>query len=441
MKELQSLPEVLQAVRAEFQEQLQQHEDQSQALKSEISCIEIEIRRLETEQKNSEQKLYQLRQEMSCLDDEQSEALLQEIINHTQIHQENLATVIDHTLDIREELQQQRHTLLAADPILENDLEDFLRFDSEHQKALDAAPAYYRQILTDAHKKMRQRVLPLLEIETKLAKLPLDQQIPLSILLAVDEIQGQLFLTLPILARQDVGNRRTNAVENTVMRTLASLSAQQSWILSDIERYQWAGFRVLTTLFDYSGSESIDHSIREFLKIYILESWPFQGLIPDIQVTQLDWDLWQLRQELTGTLVVIPKIEEEPSDELIAHPDMIGLFTEPDLVSWERPLRVSEDSSWTKQGRRLRTLLIRMISQGRIGRDGLPEDDFVIGLPETHASALRRALPELVKTGIMVAKESEQSTKKLSVNPELLAETQDLINREVSPIWETLVTD
>ena len=200
-------------------------------------------------------------------------------------------------------------------------------------------------------------------------------------------------------------------------------------------------FRVLTTLFDYSGNEAIEQSCQETIGNSLPASWPFQGLEPVLQITRVEWSLWQLGQERTGVLLVLP--EEQP--EIVAEPQKpfvsSGLFTERDIISWERPLRVTEDSAWSVQGRRLRTLLMRLIAQGRVGRDGLPAEQLSAGLPQQHAEALQLVLPELIEAGVLVEEPSQGIGQVVCLNPELLLIMQDLINRDVSAIWETLVED
>ena len=445
MNELRLLPELIQELRVEFQKQRQQYNDRSQAVESEIKRIGNEIRRLETDQKKANQELYHLRRKKHSLDEKLREALLQQVVTHQQTGRQQLEAAIGQSLDVQEELQHQQHALLAADPALEKDLEDYRQFETSRKKAMQSAPAYYRSVLAEAHEKMRQRLQPLLEIEAQLAQLPTRLEVSLPLLLAVDDEQEQLFMALPLLAgdenQQNTGNRRMDAIENAVLQTSTMLASHPDWTILDIERSQWAGFRVLTTLFNYSGSTSIEQSCQETLFTHLPECWPFQGIDPILQITRLDWDLWQIGQERTGLLLVMTESEPELITEFTEHARISDLFTERDLTSWERPMRVVEESAWTVQGRRLRTLLMRLVAQGRIGKDGLTMDQLTTHLPQKHADALLAVLPELIQTGILVESQSSQNNKTVSINPELLLDVQDLINREISVIWETLVED
>jgi hypothetical protein len=445
MNELFPLPELLQETRGKFQQQGHKYEEQSQALESELDRIRKEIHRLEVDQKKANQQLYHIRRAMHSLDNEMHEALLQQMIIYLKTAQQQLAIAISQLLDVRKDLHQKRLAILAADPNLEKNLKDYREFESSRDKAMQSTPAYYRNVLAEAHEKMRQHLRPLLEIEDQLARLPAHYAVYLPFLLAVDDKQTQLFLALPVLAgdenRQDAGIQRMNAVENAILQTIAQLASHQDWTILDIERSQWAGFRVLTTLFEFSGNNSIEQSCLETMLMHLAECWPFQGIDPEPQITRIDWNLWQLGQERTGLLLVLPEREPEFVREPTQSFHISGLFTVRDITSWERTLRVVEGSAWTVQARRLRTMLIRLIVQGFVGTACVPAEQLFIGLPQPHSGALRSALQGLIKAGILLEGPSEQGQKMVSINPELLPDIQDLINRDVSAIWEGLTED
>ena len=95
---------------------------------------------------------------------------------------------------------------------------------------------------------------------------------------------------------------------------------------------------------------------------------------------------------------------------------------------------MSEDSAWTVSARRLRTLFMRLASQGRIGKDGICPEQILSGLPKEHAASFEKLFPALIETGVL-RQEAANESYALSLNPERLDDVQDLITRDVTPFW------
>lgn len=117
-----------------------------------------------------------------------------------------------------------------------------------------------------------------------------------------------------------------------------------------------------------------------------------------------------------------------------------GFYTMNDILAWERPLPQGTDSLWTEQARRLRTLLIRMITKGYIGKTGLSQETLVKPLPEQHRDPMRKGINRLLKEDILLEMFPNGETESmLTLNPEELDQIQALVNREVTNFWESII--
>ena len=173
----------------------------------------------------------------------------------------------------------------------------------------------------------------------------------------------------------------------------------------------------------------------QFKNIWTSGCWKvghFKNLTPIPEIAELEWETWLIGQSLLGAeldLKAIIPIEEtiEASEAVI----LIGkaetrLFSEKDIVAWGRPLRVAEDSPWTLSARRVRTLVMRLASQGRVGKNGISLDQIISGLPREYATHLEKLFPILIETGIF-HQEAVDGGFTYCLNPERLIDVQDLI--------------
>jgi DNA helicase-2/ATP-dependent DNA helicase PcrA len=123
-----------------------------------------------------------------------------------------------------------------------------------------------------------------------------------------------------------------------------------------------------------------------------------------------------------------------PNGEILNNP----LFKTQDIKGWERPLGAKRDNKRTFTARRLRTLVIRLATKGYIGKEGIDDQTILSGLTGTHLASFQTALPQLREIGILQT-EGEENLGRLFLNPQHLNDVQDLINRDITPIWEPIV--
>ncbi len=430
----------LQSLRENYTAQLEQLENDTLDLEKELERIATALRSLEIERNTAQQRLYQTKEVLHNLTADEQEAALDTIFQTYQVCQKALLDALSQVRDSRADLQRQIDSLIQQDPALETALLEYHEFETTRQKALEAVPSFYRHKLEAAHQKLQERLADLLTLENRLRDLPDLDSIYLPIVQALNGQHGQVFWVLPAVAqtngREDLFTRRMNALENTLLRALASLAGERDTLLTDLERCSWAGYRGLTTLADESDNIALAEAVQQHLAQTLPEIWPFPDLAVQPQVVALDWDLWLLGINRSGAFEPV-QVEVEVETAL---PAAGALFNERDVAAWERPLRVTEASSWTLTARRLRTLLTRLVAQGRVGCNSLPIESIWAGLPLAHADNLRQVLPILTDQGVLIT-EAENGNQIVHVNPERLGDVQDLINREITPFWAPVVQE
>ena len=419
------------------------------ASEDELAQISSAFRELENQRLETNRRIYQTRQTINGFKIEQQEEMLDLIFREFNAFQHFMATYLEKNLEVREELQRQLEGLLIQDPMLEQALAEYHAFHTKTEIALQSIPPFYRKTFEQAVQKQALQLKPCLDLEEKLKILPDRSDVIVPIVLSVDKIHSQMFLAIPAAhptENQDGRfSQRMDGLENAFLQFLSLLAKDLDWTLLEIERDVWAGFRCLTTLIEYTGQIPLRDAVQEYLEQRFIETWPFKNLTPNPQIAELDWDTWTIGQSRSGAVLdliaTLPEVEEVVTavEELRQPVETISrLFTEKDITAWERPLRVSEDSSWTVPARRLRTLMMRFAAQGRIGKDGLLPEQVLNGLSKEHVTSFEKLFPVLIESGVF--RQEEASGRNLySLNPDHLGDVQDLINRDITPFWTPLV--
>ena len=190
-----------------------------------------------------------------------------------------MATYLEQNLGVREDIQRQLDYLLIQDPLLEHDLAEYHEFMAKSERVLQSIPTFYRKSFEQAMQEQVNRLRNCLELEERLKNIPDRSDGIVPIILTIDNEHVQMFWALPAAIRtnsQD-GNfsQRMDGLENAFIQFLTILAKDPEWTLIDIERGDWAGFRSLTTLIEYTGQTPIRDAIQEYLDQWLLESWPF----------------------------------------------------------------------------------------------------------------------------------------------------------------------
>ena len=429
----------------------QEHELQTELHENEevLRQNELTIRRLRKEQLEKSQKLYQTRQILSGLHQEMREDIVELVFSEFNSFQQYMAVFLENKFGLREELSQKLEGILSQDPTLEQELFGYNTFIEKIDDILVNTVPYYRSSIEHVIHQQETRLKPCLDLEHKLKSLPEEGEKILPLVTSFDEADSQLYMALPAAIQNEAQNQqfiqRMDSLENALMQCIFFLAQDPDWVIVEIDRIQWANFRGLTALAEYNGNGSKVEAIQDILKQKIPEFWSFKNsMIPQPEVAELDWQTWQLGSKLYGAILDLKAISSEEaefggistSEEML----VLDFFQEKDIVSWNRSLRVVESSNWNVAGRRMRTLLMRMAVQGRIGKDEVKIQTVLLGLPEAHKNSFQKMLPQLVEKGLLLSSNHE-SPKAICLNPDYLSEVQSLINRDVTPFWEPILRE
>jgi hypothetical protein len=85
-------------------------------------------------------------------------------------------------------------------------------------------------------------------------------------------------------------------------------------------------------------------------------------------------------------------------------------------------------------------MLIRMVARGGIGAALVSETALWENLPSPHKENLAAGVTRLIGEGLLSDFESEPDDGcRFGLNPEMLSEVQNLINRDVTPFWAGVI--
>jgi hypothetical protein len=81
-----------------------------------------------------------------------------------------------------------------------------------------------------------------------------------------------------------------------------------------------------------------------------------------------------------------------------------------------------------------------MIAKGKIGSEGVLFDTLWANLPEPHQEAMQAGLEALRQRGFFQETKTGDGSAMVSLNPQMLLEAQNLINRDITDFWATIVS-
>lgn len=228
----------------------------------------------------------------------------------------------------------------------------------------------------------------------------------------------------------------------------------------------WKGFRVVRAAPESYCPEVETESIAAAIREALLQTAELQSTQLTVVVLQevADWlrednRLRKLTDSVHELLAIVEqpageeRAEQEQKDAAVAGaresevkgtvkpvlPSGIdrGWFSEEDVVSWERKMETVEGSRWNKQGRRLRTLLLRLSGRGYVGSMGVQADELWRPLPAPHGAAMHGGIEALLERGLLI---QLREPDEVTINPAMLSEVQDLVNREMTDFWEAVTS-
>lgn len=456
-RQLETLHQEVEQEIAQLDEMLALYSDEYRAVTEKIEKLYTEREEL-VAQKNEDQRkrayLVSFRREQQFK------------IIYDSLHAAHAQLLLPHTdMSALEKLQSERKRLLEADPTLASTLQEVEAFEQSGKAALNQLSESYRQVLLDAHRRNRQQIAPLLEIQRQLAELecsPLTTVELLLFMVVEPERERVHWLTPWRITQAEAATIDTDATPLLIATNNAFLSLvdAEHWQVHDLERSIWSEFLAFDAEANYTGPLPLQQAVEMSLTRYLE---PLEAKIHckvTIKVLPLAQEIWQLLPSYTlaecGTLPTAPTIEgssveqPEPITSEVSMPEAPiaeltaenGWFTQQDLVAWNRTLKTGKQSQWSKQARRMRTLLMRLLAHGKVNGEAVAFDALVKGLPEPHFSEVCKGLDRLRQSGILRLVEPERMTKEamgVTLVAEYLEDIQSLINRQITPLWEQIL--
>lgn len=356
-----------------------------------------------------------------------------------------------------EQLRLQREELLSGDPELEGELQQYRQFEAIPADLLAGLPDYHRQRMLAAHEQLRERLAPYLAFEALERQLPTLDAIRVEMIFAQRPDRHDFYLVMPFTApppepMDDSGVPPARPVHDAVMDLMLHLALEAEWRLSDLEERSWCGYSAVVLTGEYEGSgdpcEAAEANLQKLADAGITPG----GIPLFVELAPVAYESWLagLLQDALKLRATEERVEQlkspEPVDATQRAPFRTALgdgwYYGSDLMSWDRPLKLVAESQWNVNARRLRTLLIRMVSNGLVGDNKVAKERLWAGLPEPHSAAMQEGVARLIDRGVLAIdppRDSEQ--EQVSINPQLLGQLEVLVNRDVNEFWADIISE
>jgi predicted amino acid-binding ACT domain protein len=242
------------------------------------------------------------------------------------------------------------------------------------------------------------------------------------------QAQDQLLEWIIPIAVSDTLSATQQQLLSAIYAAISSLQQNADWQIADLEQTQSQGLYAMHCLCGYQDLPQLAKQCSAALRANLAEQALFLGLAVQVRVHALP----------SFTLTFEPE-PSEPEPEAAVEP-------EPS----EAPVQTLQDSPWympedlrrwsdnsvklTPLARYARTLLMRLIAQGKIDRHSVSLNELCAPLPIAHAASMRESIATLVDQELLLALPSEQ----LTINGKRLNDIQSLINRSNTEQWNTV---
>jgi hypothetical protein len=354
----------------------------------------------------------------------------------------------------RERLGQELEVLTSSNPDLKQDLDDFRQFEANPAELLGSLPSSYRASVLRLHEEKKERLQPYLKVQHQIRELRYGHPVVIQVLTYREPDSEIIHWVTPIPKPAKEDGEESEIIygylTELVLKSFASFNVLPDWYVAEIESdKQWAGYVALSTLLEFSGSGDLWKSAEEEICRLLSTAREFQGVQLIVRITEISDPLWR-----RGQHTVLPSAPHGShfENETIADGEPIpsvplaeltnGLYRDEDLVSWMRPLKVTADSNWSLNGRRLRTLLIRLVARGVVEGEHISPKLLWQNLPAPHYESMRKSIEQLIeKQLLLLTAEDGESEPHISLNVQKMNEVENLINRDVTNFWLDLMDE
>ena len=365
--------------------------------------------------------------------------------------------------------------MLADNTDLADDWNAYQVFEQTKDTILSSLPAFHKEQLIQSHHLLRQRLQKVIDMEVALRDAPSPPMVTLDVFVYRDSQGDDITFVLPI--RMDNSHEpdeytiRWNEIGQAFNAALFMLGKSSEWTIIEPELHTWSDYTALVALHEYRGDGPVLEALEAALN-QGLNQQPLNMSIPlAVALHSLPPELWRAHHQMPWSVdpeaTSADSEAEAPSDheftpeinavtQVIENSELhaldgakagirdpgVGWYTDDDIKAWLSPLRNAKQSKWSRPARQVRTLLVRMIARGHIGDQRIPALQLWTSLPATQAAQMRKSVEILLDHDLLITASTspeDLATREIALNPARLDEAQNLINRTITPFWETLL--
>lgn len=425
---MSSLPHRLSAMQAEHQHVLNNLQDRGTAIAEEQNQIRQQIVELRTRLKELDGEAITVQ---AALEQEKSAFRQREVLLRTQAFLQQSSESLIAGADFWQHVSEQQRELAllqGQSPSFEKELSDYREIEKLRPEEWQRMAGIAKRLTEARREQLIEQLAPFLQQEEALRKARTEQHFVINLLALVDESNRVIRWLLPIPRDKSTIPPQARALLEHASQTLHQAIALgcEQWNMGrphPVEEGQGA-FLVLASATEIPPAELDQKKQAESIWETLQTDPLFTGTRTDIVLNHLKQPVWH--DAFNGDTTIAPLIH--------------SWYTREDIRAWERPLRTAADSRWSEQGRRLRTLMLRMLSNGAIGESSILQHQLWYGVPEPHKEWLQLGVDQLLEHSFLLHHhQTLNGDLFVALNPTRLRDVQALIKREVTPAWEELV--
>lgn len=284
------------------------------------------------------------------------------------------------------------------------------------------------------------------------ARRQLEREFKLVLVMIVNERDAEITWVLPLPPeKKDYPAEIADLLDEFVEQcfyVILRLGQHIDWYYAGMadEVAPWQGFASVATLLEYSGTEAMavhaEKTLQEQFNLLLSsgQSGPLQGWQIAVEVAAMEQE--SQGRPLEPEFIAEPERERERGESVIPLIERSsGWYKDEDIIAWERPLQSAGDSHWNIQARRLRTALIGLLARGHMGSDYVERQNLWQPLLSPHQEAMKEGVERLLYNRILLTGRNPNGDEEslVTINPEMINQVQDLINRQVDDMWQQIV--
>lgn len=339
-------------------------------------------------------------------------------------------------------LTAQYRALARKDPGLEQALQHYLDFEKSRPD-LDTLPVLHRQALLNTQEALHKRVAPYLTLRDAAAQLWRQRPLVLQLAVARDPERGRIYwiVALPqnLQSLPDGLGEDLSDFMVAVVNGIRDCGGQPGWFFKQVMMRGWAGFTEVMAVDVRTGRDDLAALTQSLVQARLNNSPLHIGEAIEAQVAEITFATWRAGRDLPASR------QPSETDRRAAAPTPVAggaadsgqWYSDDDLRYWNRPFTANLNILWNAQARRLRTLLTRLVDRGIVGDTSTPLEALWKSLPAPDDREMLAGIERLIEKSLLV-EHSDGLERRVAINPELIEEARNLINREMTEFWSDI---